>query len=259
MKRIAGMLLALLAGIACIAPHAMAAEPLSMQTGGSLVIDTDGSVRDLTVSKGLTPAIAALVERSVRSWKFEPILRDGQAIVARTGYAMKLVATPVEDGFSVRVEDVSFGSPRMVVEQSMAFAPDLARLGQNVWVLVALRAAKDGKVTDAAVIAVESMDGSQVTRKGQIESIVSRGVKRWQFEPARPELGDPDILDGTMAINVASSRLPMAEWRAPTWTDRKPVPWETNQPLKTDGLAAGQFAAVDARIKLKTDVVGKTL
>jgi len=109
------------------------------------------------VSKGLTPAIAALVERSVRSWKFEPILRDGQAIVARTGYAMKLVATPVEDGFSVRVEDVSFGSPRMVVKQSMAFAPDLARLGQNVWVLVALRAAKDARVIDTTTRSAEQV------------------------------------------------------------------------------------------------------
>jgi hypothetical protein len=145
----------------------------------------------------------------------------------------------VEGGFSVRVEDVSFGSPRMVVKQSMAFAPDLARLGQNVWVLVALRAAKDGKVTDAAVIAVESMDGSQVTRKGQIESIVSRGVKRWQFEPARPELGDPDILDGTMAINVASSRLPMAEWRAP-YLDGQEAGAVGNEPAAEDRRIGGR-------------------
>jgi len=259
MKRFAGMLFALFACLACIAPQAMAAEPLSMGTGGSLVIDTDGSVRDLTVSPGLTPAIAALVEHSVRSWKFEPILRDGNPILARTGYSMKLVATPMEGGFSVRVEKVTFGSPRKLVKQSMAMGADLVHLGQNVWVLVAMRVAKDGKVTDAAVLDVQSMDGNGVTRKGQYESIVSRGVKRWQFEPARTELGDPDVLDGTMVINVGASRAGLSEWRAPTWTDRKPVPWQTEQPSQTDDLKEGAFAAVDSRIKLKTDVVGKTL
>jgi hypothetical protein len=173
---------------------------------------------------------------------------------------MKLVATPVEGGFSVRVEDVSFGSPRKVVKQSMAFAPDLARMGQSVWVLVALRADKDGKVTNSAVLDVQSMDGSNVERKGQYESIVARGVKRWQLEPARTDLGDPEVLDGTMVINVTvGSRIAMAEWRAPTWTDKKPVPWHTDASLKTDGLAEGQFAAVDSRVKLKTEVVGKVL
>jgi len=260
MKRIAGMLLALLAGIACIAPQAMAAEPLSMQTGGTLVIDTDGSVRDLTVSKGLTPAIAAIVERSVRSWKFEPVLRDGKPIVARTGYALKLVAAPVDAGYAVRVEDVSFGSPRKVVKQSMAFAPDLVRLGQSVFVLVAMRVDRTGKITDATVLDVQSMDGSQVLRKAQYENIVARGVKRWQLEPARPELGDPDVLSGTMVMTVAfDSRVPMAEWRKPDWSGAKPVPWEAEQPLKTDGLKENEFAAVDPRVKLKTDVVGKTL
>jgi len=260
MKRLAGMLVALLACLACIAPRAMAAEPLSMQTGGTLVIDTDGSVRDLTVWKGLTPAIAAIVERSVRSWKFEPILRDGKPIVARTGYSLKLVAAPVDAGYAVRVEDVSFGSPRNIVKLPMGFARDLARLGQNVFVLVALRADKEGKITDAAAIGVQSMDGRPVKHVADYERIVARGVKQWQLDPAHPELGDPDVLNATMVLMVGSgSHDAMSAWRTPTWTDTKPVPWETEKTLKTDGLQEGRLAAVDPRVKLKTDVVGKTL
>jgi len=239
---------------------ARATEPLSMGTGGSLVIDTDGSVRDLTVSPGLTPAIAAIVERSVRSWKFEPILRDGKPIVARTGYSLKLVAAPVDAGYAVRVEDVSFGSPRNIVKLPMGFARDLARLGQNVFVLVALRADKEGKITDAAAIGVQSMDGRPVKHVADYERIVARGVKQWQLDPAHPELGDPDVLSATMVLMVGSgSHDAMSAWRTPTWTDTKPVPWETEKTLKTDGLQEGQLAAVDPRIKLKTDVVGKTL
>src|SRR4249919_189231 len=145
---------------------AMASEPLATTTGGTLVIDVDGSVRDLTQPPDLSPAIAALIERSVRSWKFEPIVRGGKPIRARTGYSLKLVATPTDGGYAVRVEDVSFHSPRAIIRMPMQFVVGLMRLHQNVYVLVAIRGNKQGKVTDAAVLDVQPMDTGSVKRAG---------------------------------------------------------------------------------------------
>ena len=52
---------------------------------GELYIGPEGTVTDLKLrSADLSPEIAAMVDRQVRKWRFEPILVDGRAVNAKT-------------------------------------------------------------------------------------------------------------------------------------------------------------------------------
>jgi len=255
MKRFAAMLLAL---CACFAFAAVAEEPSSMSVGGDVVIAADGSVRDCTVNGAPTPALRALVEQSVRKSQFEPIVRDGKPIVARTSYSLKLVATPVGAGYSIRVERIGFYVPRKVLKQPMPhlFTP------QDLDILAAIRVDATGKVVDSAVLAIQTIVGDDaVLDKKLLEKAFRTSLKQWRYEPARTDLGDPGVFSGTIRFTIARSNSEYARspWRTPTFVDAKPIPWDAARPVDGKALQEGMLASIDDAVKLRTEVVGKPL
>jgi hypothetical protein len=76
-------------GLVCIAcPY----DPVlvSNKTSGpseidlELVIAVDGSVSDVSVAKTPTPELGATLAEEARSWVFEPYVKEGTAVQART-------------------------------------------------------------------------------------------------------------------------------------------------------------------------------
>ena len=73
------------------------APVLDLEAEGEVQIAPDGKVSDYRLTSSLTPAVATVVDRSVRSWSFEPIVVDGKPVVAKTAMHLALKAEPVGD------------------------------------------------------------------------------------------------------------------------------------------------------------------
>ena len=70
--------LPLLAGAAAPRPT------LHMSAEGEVQIAPDGHVSDYRLNSTLAPALAQMIERHVREWRFVPVEVDGKAVVAKT-------------------------------------------------------------------------------------------------------------------------------------------------------------------------------
>ena len=91
------------------------APAYEMTADGVVQIAPDGHVSDYRLNDGLSPTIAELVRKSVMGWRFEPVVVDGRAVVAKTAMQIQLSAEPAAgkaDEFVVRVTEVKFGSPK---------------------------------------------------------------------------------------------------------------------------------------------------
>jgi len=86
----------------------------TLDANGSVQIAPDGHVSEYRLEGSLQPAVAVLVKRAVLHWQLEPIVLDGDPVVAKTSMHIQLRAEPAagkDDEFSVRVASVAFGNP----------------------------------------------------------------------------------------------------------------------------------------------------
>lgn len=263
MKGIWGIALWLLAVVA----HAQTAE-LRMPVKGEIGIDPGGAVFDYRLDTELAPAVAALVERSVRQWKFEPVSRGGVAIHAKARMQLTLVAHKVADGFQLKVEEVHFtGYRKTALMNPPRYPAEAARAGVSGDVLVAVRVDARGKVVDAAPVQsswpYKKFSESSMRYWGKVlEKASVDAARRWTFEPA--DATQPESADTTLVVPVSFRvNAPRATegWRQETAGPAKPIPWlaAAQQTFDATGLKQGEAMALDYSVKLKTSVVGTAL
>jgi TonB family protein len=268
--------LALLGGTAIATPppdQANVAQKLPtyrLEANGDLYIGSDGAVTDYKLrSDDLTPSIAALIDKQVRSWRFEPILVDGRAVKAKTSLKLVLTASPVAGGYQLHVAGVGFGNPvrRSQDQLKPPEYPMAARhAGVGAEVVLVLTLDGEGRVT-AADVESTSLSGKGPQRVMEqwadlFEHNAKGAARRWRFDMT-------ERIDGkakTMRIRVPFE-FRMADWHG--WTANVPV-LRPGHYLEADDhddvklAAAGDRAsqepqALDTRFKLKDKVVGRAL
>jgi hypothetical protein len=257
------------------AMHAKDASPvLDLDAHGEVQIAPDGHVSDYRLQSTLAPEVAALVDRNVRAWHFEPIVIDGAAVVAKTSMHLHLNAEPQEGrgSYTVRVASVDFGDPQ---RKSIGKAPRYpeeavhARLGAKV--LLSLRLDDAGNVIDAEPYQT-SLDArtrnefqAEQWRK-RFERASVAAAKSWHYDLTETINGKPI---GTSAIvpiiySISATPTPKTDgWRAYVPGPVHPAPWSSPAQLADQhdfsALQDGQALSLDSRFRLKDSVIGKTL
>lgn len=241
---------------------------LHLDVGGEIAIDREGAVYDYKINTILTPEVTQVVDRSVRQWKFEPVLHDGKAVYAKSGMQLTLTALPVGAGYQLRVDSVRFTGNRakkIMVPPSYPISANKAGVGAVV--LVALRIAENGEVLDAVASQTRLVgaDGSEKVMNRWRKLFESNSVdaaKQWQFQAADTEAGESGELTMLVPISysVGGPMVSTAGWRSDS-TTTNPIPWLSANKQKYDasGLKEGEALALDNPVKLKTNVVGTTL
>lgn len=263
MKGIWGIALWLLAIVA----QAQTAE-LRMPVEGEIGIDPAGAVFDYRIDSELTPQVKALVERSVRQWKFEPVLRDGVAVPAKARIHLTLIAHPVAGGFQLKVEEARFSGYRKTASMNPPRYPvEAARAGVSGDVLVAVRVDARGKVMDAAAVQnswpYKRISESAMRYWGKVlEKASVDAARKWTFEPA--DSTQAESADTTLLVPVSfrvDAPLATEGWRQESAGPARPIPWldSTQQTFDATGLKEGEVLALDYSVKLKTPVVGTAL
>lgn len=245
--------------------HASDEPVLDLVAIGMLEVGPDGSVLDYALENDLDPAVATLVDRTVRGWRFEPVLVDGRPVIAVTRMRLELEAVPRDDEYALRVADVSLGAPASSTREPPEYPPAALdeHLGAQVSVLVQVDA--DGNVRDVHVeqVSLSESLGKRTGRfRGYFAEASVEAARRWTFDMG-------EIIDGQAM--PARLRVPVtfAMQRANGWIERKayipgpyhPSPWvgPDNAANGIGTLAQGDVQPLDSRVKLSDDVIGTML
>lgn len=243
-------------------------KELRLDVAGEIGIDPQGAVYDYNIGTILTPELKALVGKAVQQWKFEPVMRDGKAVHAKSGMRLILAAVPVASGYQMRIENVRFLGTRQVRRMEPPRYPmDPLKAGVGAVILVAVRVGENGDVLDVApaqtrLIGATRSEKSAENMRKVFEKSSLEAAKRWKYHPADVAAGDaPETtllvpveyrLEGMFADQNGWQEGPSAA---------KPIPWlpADKQRYDAKGLKQGESIALDNPLKFKQEVVGTTL
>lgn len=266
MKHVAGILLVL---SAFVVDKARGGEPsFELTAVGTIEVAPDGSVHAYDLETKLGSDVETLVERTVRTWRFEPVLVDGRAVIAKTRMRLELVAEPVDDGYALRVDDVFFGSVDARNNTPPTFPTTPLREGVGARVILVLQLDATGKVAQIHVEQVSLTKNAGWRAKALQAHFIAasrRAAATWTYNIE-------EFVDGEPAPTTLV-RVPIeySLRESGGWTERQayvpgpihPMPWaDTDEGItqeQLDGLAQGDAQPLGSRVRLKDDVVGSVL
>lgn len=248
-----------------------------MVADGEVQIALDGHVSDYRLASELAPEIAALVNRSVRRWRFQPILQDGQPVTAKTALQIRLSAESAADkpdSFVVRVIGVEFGAPSRRSANHPPRYPGLAISARlNAKVVLLLRIDDAGKVVEARpyqtslgartrserdaeawrkIFERESIAAAKTWKYDLTEAVGGRRVGRYALAPIEFRLVRPAA--GSERLDKWKGYIPGPVHELPS-----ELGLESDATDRASRLADGEAAALDSHFRLIDDVVGKVL
>jgi hypothetical protein len=259
---------------------AKAAQPAAtyaMEAVGEVQIAKDGHVSDYRLGSKLPEEVAKLVDKDVRSWTFEPILIDGQAVVAKTSMHLRLSAEPVpgdKGSYAMRIVDVRFGEPQRSGQMKPPHYPReavAARLGARV--LLSLHLDQAGNVIEVQPYQTSLAARTRSEREAEewrhaFERSSMAAAKDWHFDMTETLNGKPR--DTTVIVPIVYftvERLSQANsdgvWRGYVPGPIHPATWVHKEQVADNrdysDLKDGEALSLDSPFKLKDNVIGKTL
>lgn len=263
------LLLALL--FALLAVRAPAAEQaqaeFELTAHGEIEIGPDGSVLTHRIERGLSAIITKLVEKNVRTWRFEPILVEGRPVIAKTTMQLALQAKPTPEGdYALTLENVWFG----VRKANSANVPPnyplkALRKSLGARVLLVLQLDSAGRVLAAHprqtslnrrfIKEARAQEWREVFEAASVKAALT-----WSY--AGSDLIGNQPSGGYVLVPISYQVAAENEWQGFFPGPETTAPWESES-----GLLAGDPEAVDdssavalnSRFKLLTDVEGKAL
>jgi hypothetical protein len=241
---------------------------IELTARGEIQIAPDGHVNDYQLKSELSPTVAALVDRTVRGWRFEPVLVDGKAVIAKTTMSIHLHGEPAAgDSYSLRIASVNFGTLTRSRLDPPEYPSDAVRVGLGARVVLSLLIDADGKVVQAIPLQTSldmrarSEREAEAWRK-QFERASVRAAERWRYHPS--EFVNGKAMSKRYAIAPIVFNMRNHESIAYVPGPVHPAPWDkANTDSKDEGrfaqLSDGEAASTNTNFRLKDDVVGKTL
>ncbi|BFI96507.1 MAG: hypothetical protein RSP_20170 [Rhodanobacter sp.] len=246
----------------------------SAVVNGTLVLAKDGTVETAVID---TPAkygqpIADMVRKAALQWRFHPVLRDNQPVVAKASMHVRVVLKKMPDGnYNARIKGASFGDyftnstdALRMTERSKKIFPHFpeAAVRNNVpgTVYLALHVDRSGHVIDAVA---EQVDLNRLGTDSELQhyrKILADAVldvaRKWTYIP--PTTGylakqDSWTVHTAISFSRVDSDLP---WEGGVWQTYvpgpyTPAPWVDKPDVNaTDTLADGE---------LQTDGAGPSL
>ncbi|WLA09031.1 energy transducer TonB [Xanthomonas translucens] len=270
-----GLLLALLAVTAVATgtgPGAVRKQvESSLLVTGKIDIEPDGAVSALAIDHAdkLPEGVLGFVRASVQRWTFEPVLRDGKPVPARTPMTLRLVAKRQQgDRYQVEIRHASFAAydpkdPRAVTSirtPPPAYPEAAYRVGASGSAYLVLKVARDGSVADAAVEQVNLRIVASESEMQTLREIFARSAlaaaRKWRFRP--PSEGK-DVSAPYWAVRVPVNYSlrdqpkqgmdsSYGHWISYVPGPRARAPWDTGEDasgFSPDALSAGGVYMVD--------------
>lgn len=243
----------------------------SMVLTGEIDIGTEGQVEAFRLDKRgqVDETIVRFVEGAVQTWRFAPVLVDGQAVKARTPATLRLGAKNTADGAALitllaanfeRYDDTATDSVTKMKMSPPAYPDDVFNAGGRGDVLLLVHVGRDGKVLDVATkqvnLRVIANEASMRKMRDKLARVSMGAARKWTFRI--PTSGDQkDDASWTIQVPVRFSfgdeRERYGRWDAYIPGPRQQAPWRRDRALAADGnadlLPAGGVYMADAASK----------
>lgn len=264
----------LVTAVAALATSVSHAEKPSaiyeLSAEGEIQIAPDGHVSDYRIRNHLPDQVVALISRKVHDWRFDPILVDGKAVVAKTAMSLKLSAEPAAgkaDEFVVRVVSVDFGTPARMSGGRLPRFPDIAAQARlEAKVMLAARLDENGNVVE--VVPYQTSLGARTRNEKEAErwrKVFERAsvsaAKTWRYSITETVNGHP--IGSRVFIPVVfgwGGSSSSNRWKGYVPGPIHPAPWD----IPTDEKRIAQIGenetlSIGSSFHLQDDVVGKVL
>lgn len=268
--------LAVAAPALVVSPQATAqtASEVRKQAEASLVltgfinIGTEGQVEDFLMDKRdkVEPFVASFVEKQVQAWRFEPVVRDGKAVRARTPVTVRLGAKPnAEGGHDIQLLGANFQAYDPTATDTVTsvklsppiYPKSVYNMGGRGEVLLLVKVARDGTVMDVAVEQVNMKVYGHEQRMQRMRDELSRvslaAARKWTFRaPTTGEDKDDPFWSIRVPVNFSLSDNVVAygTWESYIPGPRQRAPWRDDKGLADEGfdlLPAGGVYMADSK------------
>lgn len=210
---------------------------------GAIVLAQDGTVQTAVVDGAdkYGQPIVDMVRKAALQWRFQPVLRDGVPVLAKSSMHVRGVLKKMPDGnYSARIKGATFGDSSTASTDSVRRAeinkkippkyPEAAIRGHvQGTVYLALRVDRSGRVVDAVAEQVNlSNTGSDHLLKKYRAMLAESALKvahQWRYEiPTTGPLARQDSWTVHAPVNYYLNRL-NAPQPDRTWTSYVPGPY----------------------------------
>ncbi|CAM0120814.1 periplasmic protein TonB [Stenotrophomonas maltophilia] len=234
-----------------------ATAEMSMVLSGHIEVTPEGAVSSLVLDQKamVAPGIASFVEGTIGGWRFEPTLRDGQAVATRAPLRVRLRGKSTGKGdYEVSMTSVDFSEYDPKATDSVTAGrlappryPDEAmRIGGQGDVILMIKVARDGTVADVIAEQVNMTVAGPERTMAKLRDVLAKAsintARKWTFIP--PSSGEDvarEFWSVRVPVNYAFSddRNAAAErygrWRAFIPGPRQSVPWHEADPVEQAG------------------------
>lgn len=214
----------------------------SMLLTGTINVDVKGAVTAFTIDhRDKVPSgVVQLVDGTVPQWRFEPVIRDGQAVAATTTMSMLVVASQPDDShYRVTLKGATFGDStnddQRVTGKSMRppeYPVSTFMAGVSGVAYLVVRIDDAGKVYDAMIEQVNlralgSARDSDDWRSAFADAALS-AAKRWTFNipaTAKPNAGQFFSVRVPVDYQLDRATPKYGTWSAYVPGPRHDIPW----------------------------------
>ncbi len=232
----------------------------SMLVKGTIETNADGSVAKVAIDnpEKFPAGLVNFVDQQVMAWKFEPILREGKAVRARSPMSIRVVAKKEdEERYSIAIRNASFEGEAPVEGETLtsiklappSYPQSVATDGASGVVYVLVKVGADGRVADSIAEQVNLKTvgtAAQMAkwRKALTDASLS-ATRKWSFKPpVKGELADDAFWFARVPLAFhMNKKLDAAygRWEMYIPGPRQTAPWsEENRPgFSPDALAEG--------------------
>lgn len=241
---------------------------------GSLVLAPDGTVRDATITDPAKygQAISDMVRKAALQWRFEPVVRDGAPVVARSSMRVRVVLKKNPDGnYTARIKGATFGDDdpgdTEVVRATEAnkklypHYPEAAiRARVQGTVYLALHVDRNGRVTDAVAEQVNLDNTGSALTLNRYRGVLAKSAldvaRKWTYQvPTTGKLARQDSWTVHLPVRYYLNALG-APPRDRTWETYVPGPYTRAPWVDKPDVNAADALADDA---VQTDGAGPVL
>lgn len=243
----------------------------SLLVTGSVDIERDGSVSGFALDHAdrLPTGVRELADRTIPTWKFEPVMLQGASVKARARMSLRVVAKKVEqDRYDVTIKHASFGQTKPgehVTAGTMAPPkyPELAaRSAVKGDVFLVIKIGRDGRVMEAFAeqVNLRTIDDETGMKRwrAMFAQAATRGAMAWTFvPPTTGEEVDKPYWSARVPVSfVFHDEKPQqyGQWQAYVPGPRETAPWVRDDKYGSDALVAGGVYPLGAGPRLLTSL-----
>lgn len=245
----------------------------SMLLTGTIDIGADGSVTGhvLDHPDKIETGVIGLVERTLPTWRFEPVAEDGKAHKATAKMSLLVVASKLDaDRFMVRIRSAHFEETPEVTAEVISkkelmppkYPPEGYRAGITGTVYLVVRVDRQGRVADVAVEQVNLRVVDNERQMSHWREVLAepalKAARTWRFNP--PTDGQKmhgEFWSVRVPVGYALDAVPnYGKWEPYVPGPRQTIPWlnkTSDVPASSpDALIAGGVYQIGQGLRLLT-------